>query len=45
MSKEREDAMDVGVGALCGSLSKQTHSQDKEEGMQKPSPHINKIMG
>ena len=29
------------VGALCGSLSKQAHTQDKEEGMQEPSPHIN----
>ena len=44
-SKEREDAIDVAVGALCGSLSKQAHTQDKEEGMQEPSPRINKIMG
>ena len=35
-----------GCGELghCGSLSKQAHTQDKEEGMQEPSPHINKIM-
>ena len=33
------------VRALCGSLSKQDHTQDKEEGMQEPSPHINKVMG
>ena len=33
------------VGALCGSVFKQAHTQDKEEGMQEPSPHLNKIMG
>ena len=33
------------IGALCGSLSKQAHTQDKEEDMQEPSPHINKAMG
>ena len=33
-----------GCGEL-GRLSKQAHTQDKEEGMQEPSPHINKIMG
>ena len=45
MSKERDDAMDAASWALCGSLSKQAHTQDKEEGMQEPSPHLNKIMG
>ena len=32
------------VGILCGSLSKQAHTQDKKEGMQEPSPYINKVM-
>ena len=27
------------------SLSKQAHTQDKEEGVQEQRPHINKIMG
>ena len=31
------------VGALCGSLSKQTHTQGKEEGVQEPSPHYENI--
>jgi len=26
-------------------LSKQAHTQDKEEGVQGQSPHINKVMG
>ena len=33
------------LGALCGSLSKQAHTKDKEDGMQGQSPHINKVMG
>ena len=44
MSKERMLWMRR-VGALCRSLSKQAHTQDKEEGMQEPSSHINKVMG
>ena len=32
-------------GHFCGSLSKQAHTQDKEEGMQEQSPHNNKVMG
>jgi len=35
-----------GVGALCRSLSKQAHTQDKkEEGVQEQGPHINQILG
>ena len=33
------------VGALCGSVSKQARTQDKEEGVQGQSPHINNVMG
>jgi hypothetical protein len=33
------------IGSLCGSLSKHDHTQDKEEGIQGQSPHINKVMG
>ena len=45
MSKGRKDAMDVVSWGICGSLSKQAHTQDKEEGVQGQSPHINKVMG
>ena len=45
MSKERNDAMDAASWTLCGNLSKQTHTQEKEEGVQGQSPHINKVMG
>jgi len=31
--------------ALCGRLSKQAHTQGKEEGMQGKSPHNNQDMG
>jgi hypothetical protein len=33
------------VRALCGSMPKQAHTQNKEEGVQGQSTHINEDMG
>jgi hypothetical protein len=33
------------LGHFCGSLSKQVHTQDNEEGVQESSSHVNKVMG
>ena len=45
MSKEREDAMDAASWYTLWKFVQQAHPQDKEEGVQEPSPHINKVMG
>ena len=45
MSKERKDAMDAVSWGTLWKFVKQAHTQDKEEGVQGQSPHINKVMG